>query len=218
MQNENNCAACAEGRGCGVFHAIRKQRVIRQCENFVLVPAIGSIVPYYLIVSPKNHVTSFSQIKREALHEAGSFCDKFISSVDGDYEIILAEHGETCKSIEHAHVHVLLTQKRSDVRKQFLSRLTPYSHVTSVERSIVSVFNRMSACRDLPEYSFVYDHTNALWYEIELQKIPQGHNKQFIRRVLADVVNLPWNWQAHVGSEIIERTYLELGCEHVETD
>ena len=107
------------------------KEVIESTENFLILPALGSFVPYYFIIVSKDHADSIgSTIINETIAQEfkkiKSKIERFIyEQTGGDY--ICFEHGGAYSNtsgccIGHAHLHILPTGSQNflDSTKQNL--------------------------------------------------------------------------------------------------
>ncbi|MBI5221854.1 MAG: hypothetical protein HY979_03545 [Candidatus Magasanikbacteria bacterium] len=103
-----NCIFCNEEK-------INKE-VVESTENFLLLPALGSFVPYYFLIISKVHADSIGSTLTnnsilEEFKKLKSKTEKFISEKTGvDY--VCFEHGGAYSNtsgccVGHAHLHVL---------------------------------------------------------------------------------------------------------------
>lgn len=88
--------------------------VIAETDNFIAVPALGCIVPGYMLVLTKQHIFSMAQLKPHELVELESFVDLLSKKLTEKWAPpVIFEHGacnetETAGScIEHAHWHLV---------------------------------------------------------------------------------------------------------------
>jgi len=88
--------------------------IIVENKNFVVVPALGSIVPGYLLIVPKQHVLSMAKLSIDLLNELIDFSIR-IEKLQSNYWglPIIFEHGMCSKTesagacINHAHWHMV---------------------------------------------------------------------------------------------------------------
>ena len=206
---EANCAACAEFLGHGVFFAVRKGLTVWERDDFVVLPALGSLTRYYLILEPRFHVQCFAQLSPRHLAVACSLCEDLISRYEDQYSVIVFEHGERSRSIEHAHLNILVLENAS-IREPFLRGVKGYKHRRFQGTSIASML-REQASRPEHDYMILYDHCARDGYGFDVSAIPDSIQRQFFRRILAEVVDEPWNWLASIGEDNLMQAYDALG-------
>ncbi|MEU6997289.1 HIT domain protein [Nonomuraea sp. NPDC046570] len=93
--------------------------LLHQSANFVVVPCVGALTDWYVLIVPRRHVLSTGWLGEEERAELRTLCDdvaKRIAERTG-HEIVLFEHGSfsfrdkggSCH--DHAHVHLVATEK-----------------------------------------------------------------------------------------------------------
>lgn len=97
-------------------HEKINKEVIESTENFLLLPALGSFIPYYFLIVSKQHADSISSTLIndfivEEFKEIKSKIEKFISQKTGG-EYVCFEHGGAYSNtsgccVGHAHFHIL---------------------------------------------------------------------------------------------------------------
>jgi diadenosine tetraphosphate (Ap4A) HIT family hydrolase len=201
-----NCPCCAEFINQGIFYHYRKKRCLAQSTNFVIFPAVGSIIYPYLIVEPKFHVNSFSKINKPHLLEVEDLINQFIRSTNNKYRIIIAEHGENFKTLEHAHLHLILFHN-NELEMQYWDELNLNSQFNDDGKSIHDFFLLIENFKDETEYTLIWSKKRYSIIGFNSNNIKPVLRSQYIRRILGDIVNKPWNWLTYIGIENIEKTY-----------
>ena len=86
-----------------------------ESENFLVLPALGSLVPGYIMIITKHHIPSMAYLNLKELNELIELVNYLKKILYEEYNIepILFEHGsavgliqESACSVEHAHWHL----------------------------------------------------------------------------------------------------------------
>lgn len=100
---------------CQIDNTKIYNQTIEETKNFIIKPALGSIVFGYILVIPKKHVSSILNLDLELKKEYKSILDKYrciFKKIYGIYPLIF-EHGtidsneSTLQSVIHAHTHIV---------------------------------------------------------------------------------------------------------------
>lgn len=212
---EKNCPCCSEFYDHGIFTPYRKGRCIAQSKSFVIFPAIGSLIFPYLILEPKFHINSFSKLNKTLIREAKDLLLLTLKKINIRDEMILAEHGENFKSLEHAHIHIMFFKERK-IERFYWEKLKEFSSNEYLNMTIGNFFDYVFKKKGNNEYTIIWSQIRQSIIEFSSQNIPLDNRNQFIRRLLGQIVNLPWNWQAYEGIDNIENAYSILPCEKIE--
>lgn len=117
----SECTFCAELTGEETNNLLRivlregcTTRVVRETENFVVLPTIGQIVEGYLLIVSKQHYLSFGHIPAQCFREFMNLKEETRQVLSEVYTSpIFFEHGPISESkrggccVEHAHLHVV---------------------------------------------------------------------------------------------------------------
>jgi diadenosine tetraphosphate (Ap4A) HIT family hydrolase len=100
----------AEGPGDYVLH---------QSANFIVVPSLGALTDWYVLIVPRRHVLSTGWLSPDERTELRAVSEDVISKVArrSGQNVVLFEHGSysfrdkggACH--DHAHIHVVATEK-----------------------------------------------------------------------------------------------------------
>ena len=90
-------------------------RTVMDTEKFTVLPTLGSFVPGYLLIIPKQHALSFLSLSREHLEELRAIERELEAMIGAIYQkgYIMFEHGSSDEqnvggmSVVHAHIHVI---------------------------------------------------------------------------------------------------------------
>lgn len=105
---------------CCVFCNIDKNKlentIIDESDNFIVLPAVGSLVDGYLIIVSKKHINSMSELKQNERIEYEHLLEKYRKIFKNIYNKfpIIFEHGSPiansnmkASSVIHAHTHIV---------------------------------------------------------------------------------------------------------------
>jgi len=101
---------------CNMDYSNISNTIIDETENFIVVPSKGALVVGYLLIFPKEHITSINELNISQKEELKCLIDKYRNKFYvkfGKYPIIF-EHGtsrqdsnNSASSITHAHYHIV---------------------------------------------------------------------------------------------------------------
>jgi len=174
-------------------------------SDFVAVPALGQIVPGYLLVAPRKHVFSIAQLNESSRKNFYGFIKQVckLQTELWDRPIIF-EHGACHESkkagacINHAHWHLVPGNWNilpPDIQAKKLSSFGEFIEQTNKQH---------------PYLLFVDQNTN--FYLAEGDGIPS----QFFRRFLAAAVGKPdeWDYLVFPFFENIKQTLAQILDKH----
>ncbi|MCP4303812.1 MAG: hypothetical protein GY788_02820 [bacterium] len=197
----DDCRFCSYwGPGGAVEDPVFDEPVL-QNEAFVVIPALGTIVTGYVLIVPRNHFLSMSQIpgpERIFLREVISSVAVATAphgAVDG---LLVYEHGDNGSGqrarpcIEHAHAHVLPSG---------------YGLGASFERSLCRRADAPASIADLErdpgeDYHYLsYGGRASIYFDCRL-------GSQYMRKQLASRVGVQghWDWAIEPLPENAART------------
>ncbi|MBI4676194.1 MAG: HIT domain-containing protein [Elusimicrobia bacterium] len=176
-----------------MFQGHPRERIVRETDNFVVLPTIGQIVEGYLLVLPKAHCLSLGHIPKENYRELEMLKDETVAVLSRVYcRPILFEHGAVSATrkggacVTHAHLHVvpadvdLLPRIDHRMPRRSLGGLSELK--VQVERGIPYLF---------------YETRGGDRFVFDACRLPS----QYLRRLLAIEVGAEykWDWKAHSG-------------------
>jgi diadenosine tetraphosphate (Ap4A) HIT family hydrolase len=92
-------------------------QVLFQSRNFVVVPTVGSIVPGWVLIVPRQHFLCIGSMGDALLHELNELRHEVILSLKSRFgPVAIFEHGPAKMStlvgcgVDHAHLHLVATQ------------------------------------------------------------------------------------------------------------
>ena len=192
---QTSCRLC-DALNSNIVNQHISNTILRQTENFVLVPALGPLVEGHLMIVSKEHYPNLASMDEGLIEE----CLSFISILSKFYsqEVLFSEHGSyhdqtggSC--IEHTHIHVFPN----------------LGHYFSLLDGILPV-NKKS---DLGFNSFnlkTLDFPYILTYNgIEEFRIYESYNahSQMMRKAIANILGISeWDWKHNEKLELIEKS------------
>lgn len=163
-------------------------RIIKETNHFYIKPTLGSIVPNYLLIITKKHITSFSELNSEELKELTSLlnkCRKMFYKKFSKYPIIF-EHGtideNSSSSITHAHIHIVL--------HNFTNENEIIDYLKMKRTTFNSIFNKNIK----KSYIFYINEKNEVFITYDFKK-----ERQIMRKFIAKDVSKEdkWNWKKY---------------------
>lgn len=175
--------------------------IVKETDNFVVMPTIGAIVEGYLLILPRVHYLSMAHLPRclypelEALHDeirailTATYAQKPIFFEHGPMSCLL--RGGCCA--DHAHLHAVPLEVD----------LAPDIKTLYAERRIQFLIElRQQVQRSIP-YLFYEDPNGKRYVFDALEAIPQ-----YLRQLVAKHTGLPerWDWRVSPGKAEILAT------------
>ena len=115
-------------------------RIVATTHKFVIMPMVGPLVPGYLLIVPKDHYLSISQLPKEQIEELKIVKEELKKVFEKHYgKSVFYEHGALSCSAkggscsDHAHLHIVAVD--IDVKDKFgqygseLRKLYDYSEM-----------------------------------------------------------------------------------------
>ena len=115
-------------------------RIVATTHKFVIMPMVGPLVPGYLLIVPKDHYLSISQLPKEQIEELKIVKEELKKVFEEHYgKSVFYEHGALSCSAkggscsDHAHLHIVAVD--IDVKDKFgqygyeLRKLDDYSEI-----------------------------------------------------------------------------------------
>lgn len=92
----------------------KKDRILYEDTQFVVVPSLGPISPCHLLVIPKQHVCSYALLDSNILDNAEKIINALEQVIRKNYgDSVVFEHGtldtdmRSSNSHNHAHMHIV---------------------------------------------------------------------------------------------------------------
>lgn len=122
---EDICSFCDEVNGRdNRFHDLgigagRLDYILMESERFVVVPCMGALTDWYVLIVPKRHVLSTGWMNTDERNELQTLCDEVCARLErmSGQSVVVFEHGSydfrdkggACH--DHAHIHVVGTDR-----------------------------------------------------------------------------------------------------------
>lgn len=179
--------------------------IIAERHGCILAPTLGSIVPNWLLLIPRDrssnfanwlsvHECSISELVTDTLHAANL----------GDRKLIWFEHGAVGTGaaigcgVDHAHIHILFDQPFT--LKNLLAKSSSEHEVSWKRKDRFDCYNEIA---DAEPYLALGNSTESFFVQ-PANNIPS----QFLRRCVASIVGAPhkWDYRAYPFASNIAQT------------
>ena len=170
-------------------------RILFETKNFVVVPSVGQIVEGYLLIMPKKHYISISNLDYELFDELEAVYSETRDILEKNYsKPIFFEHG-VCRAeyyfngccVDHAHIHAVPAPVNvsESLKNEF--------RYTKIEK--VSDLGQIARDKN---YLFVDDFSRNM-YAYEANEVRSQH----IRYLIADLLGVPekGDWTLYPGEK-----------------
>ena len=167
-------------------------------DDFLAVPALGQLVPGYMMVVYRRHVLSMSQLPQDKFLQLWEFCDEVMKFQNQNWgKVVVFEHG-ICKEdkpagacINHAHWHLVPGGYELLPQDMIFKKIVSFEDYSKEK----SKHNPYLYYRDSSQNEFVLDDA----------EVPS----QFFRRILAPKIDKPdeWDYLVFPFLENIRKTY-----------
>jgi len=178
-------------------------KIIRETENFFIIPTLGQFVEGYLLIIPKKHYTCFGALPDELLKEY-HFLKKEIEKIYGKIyqKPIYFEHGPANNirggcCVDHAHMHIV--PKNIDI----IPELKKYFDVKKIKQ-IKELRNKYKKQRP---YLF-FENIKGDMFACNANPVPS----QYIRQIIASKLDLydKWDWRQYPFLDKIKKCQKKL--------
>jgi len=204
-----DCDFCNEiqNQGNNIFSNIYgklniKTRIVGENDMFVVLPTIGQLFKYSLLILPKQHIESMSQLDRVGIENLVDILKRTTEKLSTYGRVIAFEHGahkETGGScgIYHAHIHIIPLPSDLNIASFFYPN------------SIVKGYDNLNDCysdlRESSQYLMTINADGSLC-AVDTTNDSHQYSSQFFRKKLVEYYNLNrhWDWRVYVTPE----TYL----------
>lgn len=179
-----------------------KSRVIRSSDSCIAIAGLGALTEGYILLLPKKHYLSLSQLPKEELVEFVNFKQELLSLMGKFYQgLICFEHGAVSNErrggacVDHAHLHVCPCP--ADLSLQLDEHFQ--------KRSVESI----SDLHLLDKPYLFYENQNG--YKL-VYNVPDKIESQYVRRLWANSLGLSdqWDWAIWIGKQNILNTLRKL--------
>ncbi len=185
-------------------------QLILEVADCLVVPTLGSILPYWILIVPRQEVANFSTWKantgNDPIHIVGEVLAKLGVK---ESTAIWFEHGATqigssvgC-GVDHAHLHVLIDSPFSFV--QFAQEIRNLSALSWTELSAHEAYDHLTG-------NASYLLTGFCGSVLSAERV-ESVGSQFFRRVVAKLIGKPdaWNYRTHAHLNNVAQTLLRFG-------
>ncbi len=174
-------------------------RIVGEDDLFVIMPTLGQLFKYSLLVLPKRHIETMAELNHNELIQLEELLGN-IKNVLSDYGYVISfEHGakkETGGScgIYHAHIHILPVPDDLNLSQFFY------------KENDVKKFDKLTQCYESLNESSQYlmaMNNNGQIYSIDISQDTTTYPSQFFRQKIVDYYQLdkPWNWREYQNVE-----------------
>jgi nucleoside 2-deoxyribosyltransferase/diadenosine tetraphosphate (Ap4A) HIT family hydrolase len=206
--NFNSCRLCWSLSKLGKCYP--ENTVLHSSANFVTIPALGSLIPGYLLMVSRKHIRSIATLSNDELDNLEQELSELLDYLQPiSTRWVIFEHGSSRSytqsnscCIDHFHLHLLpLEEGKSHLLMEYISK-------DLSSKAVVNSF------KDLPNYLRVNTDSYILIKSTAgFINVFSGSNlpSQYIRRLIANIYGLgdTWNWRTETHSNNIKTT-LEL--------
>ncbi len=203
----DDCPFCSVTRD-EAFRKLIQNTVLFETQNYVVVPALGSFVPGYVIVATKDHYINFAELPTEMFLEFFQIHKAVRKVVRAKYGPTLSfEHGSwdidrggAC--INHAHLHVLpfMGDTAALMPNEFPSKIVhPHSWQSQAQKNSGYIYIEDSA-------------ENARVYTAQ-SEFPRQYVRQRICLTLGEDLCTKWNWDLWKFEDNIRITIHDIASE-----
>lgn len=167
-------------------------------DDFIVVPTIGSFVPGYLLVIPREHIYSLGELGETRLVHLEEFLDRYVSALEFEFgpRYLVFEHGSggpdrpggSC--VRHAHLHLIPVGEEALIE---LEGLLPFTELDSYQELTDFASHN---------YAFIDSGDKKLvWQEPENVDQSGRLPGQWIRREVTRILALEtdWDWLTDQG-------------------
>lgn len=174
-------------------------RIVGEDNLFVVLPTLGQLFRYSLLVLPKKHIETMAELTPDELVQLEHLLAK-IKNVLSDYGYVISfEHGAkkttggSC-GIYHAHIHILPIPDDLNLSKFFY------------KENNIQQFSKLSQCykslNGSSQYLMVTNDDGQI-YAIDISQNAILYPSQFFRRKIVDYYQLDksWDWREYQNVE-----------------
>jgi diadenosine tetraphosphate (Ap4A) HIT family hydrolase len=178
-------------------------RVLFDDEAFVAVPSIGSLVPGWLLVVPRDHAVNLASMGPKRVAAMWSFVEGFADRWATEFgRLVVFEHGPAAEGrpagcgVDHAHLHVVPC---GDIDLLAAAR----RRLKDLDWAPVSDLSAL-----VPAVSNGLDYLYMKRDEEEVAAVGPAIPSQALRQVLAAELGSPesFNWREHPNLDVVRAT------------
>lgn len=174
-------------------------QILAEGPSVHLVPALGMLVPGYLLVTTKDHRLSMADLGSQGLVELGAWIDGITAALSATFgQYLIFEHGSCAGEssgacVDHAHIH-LIPASASFATK--ILALAPWNELPS-----------FSALASFSQESYAYFSFAGHHYAMARPRL----GSQWIRRQIASHIGTDlWDWAIDPGTAALRKTLSEI--------
>lgn len=200
---KNDCEFCEEiidskiGSFYEIYNGTSSSRIIYEDHNFVILPTIGQLFKYSLLVIPKEHVERLSDLENNKLILLEEIFLKTKSFLSKYGSVVAFEHGAKCETkggcgIYHAHMHIIPLPEPISLSKFFKHDFINCNNLV----------NGLETIKNSSEYLLSVNNDNTCAV-LDISKYQNEYPSQFFRQELWRYFNLTnsWNWKDYNFTE-----------------
>jgi len=180
-----------------------QNKTLFESDNFRVIPSLGAMVEGWILLIPKDHYISFSEMDDVRLKEAEMMCDKVYSLLEGLYQskIVSFENGASSRNnkigcgVDYAHIHFVPIE--IDLKK-----ILDLEYQTELEwKSVKSIQDIKSYQND--SYFYIKNNNNERYITRAINP-----RSQVIRKGIANLIGVPnqYDWKTHSFHKNIVKT------------
>lgn len=194
----DECQLC-----CNAVHPkIRaiEDTILIQNEDFICIPALGALLPGYVLIVSKRHFIGINEATKRELTSLNCITNEVFKHLIYKSGHIMFEHGgATCASssscIDHFHIHIAPISQFTAA--DILSKIPiPYTIKNKTTKQEIQQLSTNAP------YLMISDKTET--YHLASPSFPS----QLIRRVIATMLGMKdeWNWTIYTHENNIKKT------------
>lgn len=182
---------------CNIINkkSIKKyDKILYETNNFVIVVSLGAFIEGYLLILPKKHILSFSELNINELNELEKL-KNLIKKINKKYynkRTIIFENGSSGSkdnnglfkdSIVHAHLHLVPFETKN--KKELFNNI--YNNIN------YNILKNYYEIRKYMNNYYIYCEYDEIMYLSTERELLE---RQWIRKILANNLNIKkYNWR-----------------------
>ncbi len=201
----NNCRLCWAKSRLGQLYP--ENTILYSSEKFITIPALGSLIPGYLLMVSRQHIPCIAKVKESELAMLERELEKLLEYLKPlSDKWIVFEHGNSenftrssPSCIEHFHLHILpLNEKQSKLLLKYISRELGAKETINSFKKLPEYFDRN------PGNYILLRNLDGAINVFTKSDIPS----QYIRRVISTINESKevWNWRIDTHADNIKLT------------
>ena len=174
--------------------------VLLENAHFVCIPALGALLPGYVIVVSKRHVTSINRLTEIEIDSLTSILHQLMGFEIYQDGHLLFEHGTQNSlrggaCIYHYHLHFLPIQNMT------ISNIEERIPISTTRHMVENIFSVRSNKTE-QSYLLLSDGITTVCHMSD--EIPS----QLVRRIVAEYIGMPeqWNWTIYPHMDRVVQT------------